>query len=429
MFGRRRRLPDDAEDGGAATMPAGFRGSGEPLFGIGDVVSSSYRVRQLLAADDAAQVLEAWDMVLERSVVLRAAWRGAQQSPLLGEARAAIIHPCAARVFSLGNYKSIDYLVGERIVGETMRERIARDGPLSIEFALVLLRVLVDGLAALHGSDRVAGELDADRVLYTSESRVVLGALSLGQAPATGPAEVLAPEVLRGAAITPLADLYAFGCVAAELLLGRPPLAGDSLKETRFQHVNAVAPRVNEHRSDCPVELGDLVAELLAKEPSERPATAAVVARELEVIAQRVVLARRPARVLIVDGDSDRVRPLWSVIRRADATVIVDAAATPADALTKVRRDEPDLVLVELGAGGGMNGLELCMYLSGVERERTGNIVAITDAVSDVDRPVLEQLVTHVLVRDDSFRDALTSLVRAVRQPRGRARRSSVVSG
>ena len=108
-----------------------------------------------------------------------------------------------------------------------------------------------------------------------------------------GTASYVSPEQVRGQAATPASDWYSFGCVLHELLAGTPPFTGPTADAVMRQHLDAPPPPVT--RTDVPPELANLITHLLAKEPADRPSSAADVARLLTPSAQTQVLAFTPA--------------------------------------------------------------------------------------------------------------------------------------
>ncbi len=390
----------------------------------GEVISSTFQVRQPLARTDAGQVFEAWDMLVERPVGVKIAWRDPGVAPLLPEARrtAAVRDPVAVAIHAIGNHRGAELAVFERVVGHTGTELAlgylhagaAMPGP---ELLDVLVRT-AQGLAAAHAAGVTAGMVSGETVLVTSTKRVVIGSLSMSQAPAIGAAGVpWAPELITGArhlgepGVGTAVDVYGLGCLAVELATCRPPFLGDSVKATQFGHVHHRPMSLSELRPDLPVELGDLVIELLDKSPGAR-LTSAAAAAQLQAIAERAASTRRIVRVLIVDDDQDRVRALWSVLRRAHPRATVDAARDGQEAVSKLRRDRPDLVVVDTKLAGTMNALELCLYVSGLEDAKGAVVAAIVDDVASADTGVLLRMgAQHVVARDPELPAALGGLV------------------
>jgi serine/threonine protein kinase len=92
----------------------------------------------------------------------------------------------------------------------------------------------------------------------------------------------MAPEQAQGRAVDARTDLYALGCLLYELVTGRTPFAGPDALEVVSQHVHAapVTPRL--HNPDIPHSLEQLILQLLAKNPQDRPSSADDVLAETD---------------------------------------------------------------------------------------------------------------------------------------------------
>jgi CheY-like chemotaxis protein len=403
--------------------PAGFRDSAQHALAPGEVVASTYRIVGEIARTDDGAVFEAHDMLLERPVALKVAWRDPGTPSLIAEARrcAAVLDPCATQIHGMGNHNGVEYAVGERVIGHLLRDEL--EEPLAPAVYLSRLRTIVSAVARAHEAGIAVGDISGDTVLVCPEQhgRLVLGRLSLSQVPAFGPdGPILAPEVVSGevAADDPAAaeaiDLYSLGRVALELAggeLGQPP------------------PRIADIRSDLPGELSDLVDWLLAKQPSARPRSAADVLAQIDAMLERIGSAVRPLRVLVVDDDTARARWLWSLGRRAHAAALVETAGEGTDAAHKLNRDMPDLVFIDAQLRGVMNALELCMYARGIDALGDTELVLIGD-VSDKDRALLRGAHVTFLADDPKLSSTFLDRVRAGVTERRRAGRiGSKVSG
>jgi len=421
-----RRGKEKPGSGRTFEAPAGFRDSPQPALSAGEVVSSTYHIRRDLLRTESGQVFVAWDMLLERAVALKLAWRDPGAPSLVGEARlcARVAHEAAVAIYGVGTHRGVEYVAAERTEGTILRDHAAvyqsAGTAMPPSEVIETLRAVARAVAAAHGQGIALGDVSPETVLITTARRIVLGRLSLSQVPSVGAdGTSWAPEVITGqcnpadpeAAVA--IDLYGLGCTAVELATGRPPYLGANVKGTQLGHVHERPPMLGERRPDLPVELSDLVAELLAKTPSARPPSAEAVVAQLESIAERASATRRILRVLVVDHDQDRVRALWSVIRRAHPRASVDAATDGNDAAAKLRRDHPDVVIVEAGLIGPMNALELFMYVSGLEDIRGTALVAIADQLDPRDAALFGQMgVSYTLVRSARFVETCSALIR-----------------
>jgi serine/threonine-protein kinase len=106
-----------------------------------------------------------------------------------------------------------------------------------------------------------------------------------------GTAVYMAPEQAAGKPATKRSDFYALGCLMYTLLTGRPPFNGTSIGELVHKHQFAQPERPSRLLPDLPHDVDELVVQLLAKDPSQRPADGSVLLKRLESI--RGKLARK----------------------------------------------------------------------------------------------------------------------------------------
>lgn len=376
--------------------PSGFRESSARALALEEVVASTYRIGDEIARTDHGVVYAARDMMLDRDVAFVLAWRDPGTPSLITEARrcAAVQDPCAAAVHGMGVYNNVEFLVGERVTGTLLRDTLGV--PLAADQYLARLRTLVAAVVRAHEAGIAVGEISGATVLVGPDGRCVLGRLSLSQVPAIGPHGIaLAPEIARGEVTSddPAAaegiDLYSLGCAAIELACGAPPFADESVQIELRGHATLPPPRLADLRGDLPTEASDLVEWLLAKQPANRPRSAADVLAQLDAIIDRLGSATRSVRVLVVEDDTARARWLWSLCRRAHPGVIVETASEGTDAAHKLNRDHPDLVVIDAALRGVMNALELCMYTRGLHGGARCEIVAL-GSVPPRDRALFE---------------------------------------
>ena len=417
--------------------PAGFRDSVHLPLAPGAVVASTYQVRDEIARTDDGIVFEARDMLLDRLVALKLAWRDAGLPSLIAEARrcAAVRDPCAVQVHGMGTHNGVEFAVGERVVGRLLKEELGK--PLAADVYLDRMRTLAAAVARAHEAGIAVGDISGETVLACPDhGRLVLGRLSLSQVPAFGPhGQILAPEVVTGQVdgsdpeAAEAIDLYGLGCIAIELATGEPPFSDEDPARELEGHAHHPPPRLADLRADLPGELSDLVEWLLVKQPAGRPRSVAEVLAQLDAIIGRIGSGTRALRVLVVDDDTARARWLWSLGRRAHPGVLVETAGEGTDAAHKLNRDQPDLVFIDAQLRGVMNALELCMYARGIEALEAADLVLI-GGVSDKDRALLSASHVTFIADDDQLAAAYIDRVRAGAVERRRASRiGSKVSG
>ncbi len=384
-------------------LSPGYRDSATNAVAHGDIVGGAYSIRDEVIRTETGVVFEARDMLLDRPVALKLGWKDPDAPSMILEARrcAAVRDPCAVAIYGMGRHDGLEYVVGERVTGRLLRDTI--EVHLPPDEVLKKLRAIALAVARVHDAGIAVGDVSGSTILVDPEGRMILGRLSLSQAPAFGPhGQVLAPEVLGGqvTASDPAAaeaiDLYGLGCVAIELARGsRPFSSDDDPREELRGHLEMPPPRLADIRTDLPVELSDLVEWLLSKHPTARPPSAREVLAQLDAIIARAGTASRTIRVLIVDDDTARARWLHSLARRAYAGANVEIASEGTDAAHKLNRDHPDLVFIDAKLRGVMNALELCMYARGLEVDNACQLVVL-GAVSERDRVLFAEGVQFI---------------------------------
>jgi serine/threonine protein kinase len=426
---------------GRFQAPTGFRDSPLRALANGEVIASAYQIKDEIARTETGVVFEARDMLLDRAVAFKLAWRDAGMPSLLSEARrcSAVRDPCAVAIYGMGAHNGVEYVVAERVTGTLLKDQVAEQ--LAPDAYLGKLRALVHSVARAHESGIAVGDISGATVLVEADERMVLGRLSMSQVPAFGRlGQILAPEVVRGEveahdpAAAEAIDLYGLGCAAIELARGSPPFAIDldtgepatHAAELRG-HREMPPPRLADLRPDLAGELSDLVEWLLAKQPGARPPSAREVLDELDAIIERVGTNTRSIRVLVVDDDTPRARLGWSLARRAHASAIVETASEGTDAAHKLNRDAPDLVFIRASLRGVMNALELCMYARGLRVENRVQIVIIGD-VNERDVAAFGANEASVIPDDAQLAETMLARVRAAAKesPRRRKPRTTV---
>jgi hypothetical protein len=167
------------------------------------------------------------------------------------------------------------------VEGVSLREMIARQGPLGAEAALVVLKDSLLGLAAAHSLRLPHGDLKPDNVLIDAKGWCTLTDFGIAvktskRIPAAGTPAYMAPELWNGASSAPTTDIYAATAVLCESVTGKPPFSG-TLSQLRLRHESAPVPL---DRFDQP--LRNLIASGMAKNPADRPQSARSFVHDLE---------------------------------------------------------------------------------------------------------------------------------------------------
>ncbi len=274
----------------------------------GQVLGDRYTLLSLIARGGMGEVWRARDALTGRLVaakVLRSELVGEEVSlsRLRLEAQNAMRakHPNIAAVLDSGESNSQGWLIMEMVDGEPLTSFIGDGLTLTPGQLIPLLTQTAYALDAAARAGVVHRDIKPANILVKQDGRVKLTdfgvSFSSGQANLTaagmvmGTAQYLPPEQALGNVATPSGDLYALGVIAYEALVGERPFTGASQVDIAFAHVNEAVPPLP---STVPKPLADLVFNLLAKDPANRPATGAALARELNLIAADLGLSTLP---------------------------------------------------------------------------------------------------------------------------------------
>jgi tetratricopeptide (TPR) repeat protein len=261
-----------------------------------------FDVKQELGRGGMGTVLLAHDTRLDRDVALKILTP--EVSSAVGAARfareirltARLVHPNVVPLFDSGQVGDSLYYVMPYIDGQTLRQRLDREGPLGVAEVIRISADIAEALAYAHAMGAVHRDLKPENIFWY-RGRALLAdfgvALSTMESPGTGRITetglvigsplYLSPEQADGqvAQLDGRADLYSLGCVMFELLTGRPPFEGRNPMALIVAHVTAPVPAASSRRPGIPPALDVLILRMMAKNPAERPATAAALLEEL----------------------------------------------------------------------------------------------------------------------------------------------------
>jgi tRNA A-37 threonylcarbamoyl transferase component Bud32/tetratricopeptide (TPR) repeat protein len=204
-------------------------------------------------------------------------------------------------VLAAGQMNGIPWYTMPFVDGESLRAKLAREGPLPIGEVVNVLRDITRALAYAHDHGVVHRDIKPDNVLLSGGTAVVTDfgiakAISLARAEATdasltqlgtsvGTPAYISPEQAAGDPNTDYrADIYSLGCVAYELLTGHPPFPGRTPQRTLAAHLTEAPKPVSDLRPDVPPALAELVTRCLEKEPSARPQSAGEIVAALDAV-------------------------------------------------------------------------------------------------------------------------------------------------
>ena len=243
-----------------------------------------YRIREEVARGGMGVVYRAWHAATEREVALKVLRErgasGEERARFQREAMATarVEHPNVVRVFDARVSGEHMYFAMELVEGSTLKERLARVGPLSGAEVVRVLRPVAEALVEAHARGVLHRDLKPENVLLDPGGEPKLTDFGLaklldleatrlteeGQSPGT--LAFMAPEQLSGGEIGAAVDVYGFGVLLYACLTGRRPFEADS----PIGMVRAVL-EVTPEPPTGPERLVALCGACMAKSPAERP--------------------------------------------------------------------------------------------------------------------------------------------------------------
>ena len=266
------------------------------------VLGAAYRIEKELGGGGMSRVFVAEETRLARHVVIKvlppdlALEMRVDRFNREIQLSASLQHPHIVPLLAAGGADDILYYTMPFVEGESLRTRLSRDGELPVRDAVRILKDVADALAYAHARGVVHRDIKPDNVLLTGHHAVVAdfgvakavsqaktesGLTSVGVA--LGTPAYMAPEQAAGDPnIDYRADIYAFGAMAYEMLTGRAPFAGLAPHQMLAAHVTEPVVPVTDRRPTLPPALANLVMACLAKNPADRPQSAAEILQTLE---------------------------------------------------------------------------------------------------------------------------------------------------
>jgi serine/threonine protein kinase len=266
------------------------------LLSPGTCVAGKYILCDVLGTGGSAVVYAAEQVSLKRVVAFKLyPARGALASTLLqrfereAQLLARIHHENVVAVFDAGRMPDgSPYLVVQRLHGDTLATRLGAAAPLPVTEAVDVTRQVLNALAALSEAGVTHRDVKPDNIVLDRlpDGRTVLKLVDFGIAKEAhdeasreldemvGTPGYMAPEQVRGESIDARCDLYALGATLYEMLTGQTPHTGDTVHQVAMATLFGTIPPLQALRADCPEDLAQIVMRALAREPSDRFASA-----------------------------------------------------------------------------------------------------------------------------------------------------------
>jgi serine/threonine-protein kinase len=288
---------------------------------VGRTLEGRYTITARLGSGSMGTVYRATQKAMGRDVAIKIL-RGDRASDdtakarFMREARAnsLLASPNTVTVFDFGQSESGEfYLAMELLEGESLGQRLTRLGRLPIPVAIDAARQALRSLAEAHAKGIIHRDLKPDNLFFarvlrsvsasspTEGHEEILKILDFGIAKMVGESDgrmgvvetqagtvfgtprYMSPEQAQGKPLDARTDLYSLGVMLYQMIAGRPPFTDNDAVVVMARHIKSIPKRITEVAPEVGIskELEDVVMRLLAKDPTDRQASAEALSGEL----------------------------------------------------------------------------------------------------------------------------------------------------
>lgn len=289
-----------------------------------------------------------------------------------GEALRVLNHPNIVKVLATEKSEQGNYIIMEYVSGGSLRELLDEQSPLPVKRVLEITLDLADALTRAHRLNIIHRDIKPANVLVADDGMPRLtdfGVAHFGNnqrvtqtGTAVGTLDYLCPESLNGESVDGGADIWAFGVMLFEMLVGRRPFDEASPGALLTAILSKPVPDLEKLRPDVPVALVDLIYRMLEKDRHQRIPSVRQVGTELEAIIQGYTttpISSHPAVLIERFGTPTPATKLPKHNLPTPATPFV-GRDKELSALAKLF-DDPTVRLVTIVGPGGMGKTRLAL--------------------------------------------------------------------
>ena len=254
------------------------------------VFNGRYELHRRLGRGGMADVSLARDQLLDRPVAIKVLFPEFATDPAFVErfrreatAAANLNHPNIVGVYDWGEADGTYFIVMEYVDGRSLAEILQAEGPLHPDRVADIGADVAAALGFAHRNGVVHRDVKPGNVLLTQAGQVKVADFGIARAitatsddnltqvgTVMGTATYFSPEQARGEPVDPRSDIYSLGCVLYELVLGRPPFAGDSPVAIAYKHVQESPIPPRQVNGELPEAIEAIILKCLAKNPVNR---------------------------------------------------------------------------------------------------------------------------------------------------------------
>jgi eukaryotic-like serine/threonine-protein kinase len=278
------------------------------------LLGGRYELDGVIGRGGMAEVYRARDLRLDRIVAIKTLRTDLARDPTFqarfrreAQSAASLNHPSVIAVYDTGedllNGNPVPYIVMEYAEGKTLRDVLREEGRLRPERAMEMVDGILRALDYSHRGGIVHRDIKPANVMLTTGGEIKVMDFGIARAMADtaatmtqtaqviGTAQYLSPEQARGERVDARSDIYSTGCVAYELMTGRPPFQGDSPVAIAYQHVREEPIPLTQLDPQIPQWADAITMKALAKDPNLRYQSATEMRADIQRALQGMPVA------------------------------------------------------------------------------------------------------------------------------------------
>ncbi len=284
----------------AALAPSNSGIGSLPFLPSGSVLAERYEILESLGQGGMGAVYKVYDRELDRVVALKTIRPELAGNPeILRRFKQELIlarqvaHRNIVRLYDISDGSGVKFITMEYVDGEDFRSILLREGRLSPEQAVQVIRQICLALEAAHSEGVVHRDLKPQNIMRDKQGRIVVMDFGLARALESGgmtqtgvligTMEYMAPEQAKGGVVGPTSDIYAAGLVFYELLTGRMPYEAESALASLMKRAQQRAVPASDHDKSIPRHLSAIVGRCIEPDPRQRYQSAVELLHDLEV--------------------------------------------------------------------------------------------------------------------------------------------------
>ena len=279
---------------------------------VGGNFGSRYHIIRMLGVGGMGAVYQAWDAELGVAVAIKVIRPESAPDPKTAEAlqrrfkhelllARQVTHKNVVRIHDLGEIEGITYISMPYVHGSDLATIVAREGRLPVERAVTIAKELASGLVAAHAAGVVHRDLKPANIMIDGEGSVLIMDFGIARSTSAGTAfgmtasgvivgtvEYMAPEQAKGERVDARADIYSFGLILNDILLGRRQSTNSGVAELMAR---MAAPLASLRSIDAtiPEWLDGVVNKCIQPDPANRYQSMSEVLADLESQSGRLV--------------------------------------------------------------------------------------------------------------------------------------------